>query len=173
VSPLASRRVKELLEGRRIGFALRPLLGNVALGLGLAVTILDLMAWIGLGARDTNGFVIAAYWLCGATATVAFLALLTALAELRDVPEEERMLSRLDASGVLAAIVLYVASAVLRSTDLGAAGAAPPAFLLTVAGLLVLIAAAAMSSLLYAAREWEQIEEVTREHHGRRRAASR
>lgn len=165
--------MKELLEGRRFGFAVRPSLGNVALGLGVAVTILDLMAWIGLGTPDTNGFVVAAYGLCGATAIVAVLALLTAVAELRDVPEEERTLARLDAGGVLAVIVLYAASALLRSADLGAAGAAPLPFLMAVAGLLVLLVGSAMSSLLYAAREWEEIEEVAREAHGRRRAASR
>ncbi len=164
--------MKELLEGRRAGFALRPALGSIALGLGLAVTILDLMAWIGLGARDTNGFVVASYWLCGATAVFAILALLTAVAELRDVPEEERTLARLDAIGVGAVVVLYVVSALIRSTALGAAGATPPAFLLAVAGLLVLVAGAGMSSLLYASREWEEIEEVSREHH-RRRAAAR
>ncbi len=165
--------MKELLEGRRFGFALRPSLGNVALGLGLAVTILDLMSWIGLGARDTNALVVAAYRLCFAVAIVALLALLTAVAELRDVLEEERMLARLDAAGALAVIVLYAASAALRSTDLGAAGASPLPFLMAVAGLLVLLVGSAMSSLLYAAREWEEIEEIAREPHGRRRAVSR
>ncbi|MDE3113504.1 MAG: hypothetical protein KGN00_08740 [Chloroflexota bacterium] len=164
--------MRDLLEGRRFGFALRPPLGNVALGLGVAVTLLDLMAWIGLGSRDTNGFVVGAYWLCAATAILGILALVTAVAEMRDVPEEERTLARLDAGGALAVIVLYAASAALRSTDLGAAGAAPLPFLMAIAGLLVLLVGSAMSSLLYAAREWEEIEELARETH-RRRAAAR
>ena len=42
--------MKELLEGRRFGFALRPQLGHIALGLAIAITILDLMAWFGWGA---------------------------------------------------------------------------------------------------------------------------
>ena len=54
--------MKEFLEGRRFGFALRPQLGHIALGLGIAVTLLDLMSWFGWGARDTFGFVIAASW---------------------------------------------------------------------------------------------------------------
>ncbi|MBU6424281.1 MAG: hypothetical protein KGQ88_09625, partial [Chloroflexi bacterium] len=152
--------MKGLLEGRRFGFALRPWLGNVALGLGLAVTILDLGSWVGLGTRDTSALVVGAYWLCLAAAVVALLALFTALAELRDVPEEDTMLARLDAGGMLVTIVLYGASAALRSTDLGAAGAAPLPFLMAVAGLLVLFVASAMSSLLYASREWEEIEEL-------------
>ncbi len=60
--------MKELLEGRRLGFALRPHIGQIAAGLGLATTLVDLMAWFGWGARDTNGFVIVAYWLVGPTA---------------------------------------------------------------------------------------------------------
>lgn len=165
--------MKELLEGRRFGFALRPLFGNVALGLGLAVTLLDLMAWFGWGSRDANGFVIGSFWLSAATAIVALVALATAAAELRDVPEDETNVARLDAGAALIAIVLYAASAAIRSLQLGAAGATPPAFLLAVAGLLVLAVGSAMSSLLYATREWEEIEDVAPQRHGRRHAASR
>lgn len=165
--------MKELLEGRRFGFALRPVFANVALGLGIAATLLDLMAWFGWGSRDTNGFVIAAFWLCAATGLIGLLALATAVAELRDVPEDETNVARLDAGGVLIVIVLYAASAAIRSLSLGAAGATPPAFLLAVAGLLVLIVGSAMSSLLYATREWEEIEDLASQRHGRRHAASR
>jgi len=163
--------VRELLEGRRIGFALRPPLANVALGLGLAVTVLDVMAWAGWGSRDTNSLVVAAYWLCVFAAIVGVLGLATAVAEMGDVPAEERTLARLDAAAVLGAVLLYVASAAVRSFDLGAAGASPPALLMAVGGLLVLIVGSGVSSLLYGAREWEEIEEVHERHH-RRRAAS-
>ncbi len=141
--------------------------------LGLAVTLLDLMAWTGWGALDTNGFAVSAFRLCAATAIVGLLALLTAVAELRDVPDEERTLARLDAIGGLGAIVLYASSAVIRSLDPGAAGATPPAFLMAIAGLILLLAGSALSSLLYAAREWEEIEEISRDHATRRHAASR
>jgi uncharacterized membrane protein len=164
--------VRELLEGRRFGFALRPPLAGVMLGLGLAVTILDLMAWFGWGARVTNGFVVAALWLSAATAVVGVLALATGLAELLDAPDEDRSLARLDVIGVAVATLIYVATAAVRSLDLGAAAAAPPAFLLAIAALLVLVAGAAMSSLLYASREWEEIEQVTRMPHRRRSKAS-
>jgi len=70
--------MKEFLEGRRFGFALRPQLGHIALGLAIGVTVLDLMAWFGWGARDTNGFVIADAWLAGATVVAAALAAITA-----------------------------------------------------------------------------------------------
>lgn len=165
--------MRELVEGRRIGFALRPVLANVAVGLGIAVTLLDLMAWGGWGSRDTNGYVVAAYWLAAATAVVGLLALVTAIAEMLDVPDEERTLARLDAAGVAVATVLYGTTAAIRSFGLGAAGASPAALLLAVAGLLVLLVGSAMASLLYAAREWEEIEEVSHERHRRRRAASR
>lgn len=167
------RVVKELLEGRRIGFALRPPLAYISVGLGIAVTLLDLMAWFGWGAKDTNGFVVAAYWMAIAAAVVALLGLITGLAETIDVPDDERTLARLDAAAVAVAIILYGTSAALRAFDLGAAGAAPLALLLTVAGLLVLLVGSGVASLLYAAREWEEIDEVTRERHRRRRAVAR
>ena len=52
--------MKELLQGRRLGFALRSHVAFVATGVAVAVVILDLMAWFALGGRDTNGYVIAA-----------------------------------------------------------------------------------------------------------------
>src|SRR5260221_106960 len=104
-SPLPSPRMKEFLEGRRFGFALRPQLGQIALGLAVAVTVLDLMAWFGWGARDTNGFVIANAWLAVATPVFALLATITALPESRDAADEDRPLARLD---LLAAFVVFV-----------------------------------------------------------------
>jgi hypothetical protein len=161
--------VRQLLEGRRIGFALRPPLASAAVGLGIAVTLLDLMSWFGWGARDTNGLVVAALWLSVATAIVGIVGLATAVAELIDVPEEDRTVSRLDVAAVAVAVILYLVTAALRSFEPGAAAASPPAFLLAAAAVIVLIAGAATSSLLYASREWEEIEEVVHERHRRRR----
>lgn len=159
--------MRELLEGRRVGFALRPPLASAAVGLGVAVTLLDLASWLGWGTRDTNGAVVGAYFAAIVTAVVALLGLATAAAELGDTPEEDRNLARLDALGTLVGALLYVSSAAIRAFDLGAAGASPAAVLLALAGLLVLLAASATASLLYAAREWEEVEEVVRERHRR------
>lgn len=164
--------MRELLEGRRFGFALRPPLAGVMLGLGIGVTLLDLMAWFGWGTRVTNGFVVAALWLSAAAAILGILATATAVAELLDAPDEDRSLARLDAIGVAVVTVIYVATAAIRGLDQGAAAASPPAFLLAIAALLVLVAGTAMSSLLYASREWEEIEEVVRVPHRRRSRAS-
>lgn len=165
--------MKELLEGRRLGFALRPAFGNVALGVGISATLLDLMAWFAWGARDTNGFVIGAYWLVIGTAIVAAAALLTGLAELFDVPDEDRRLARLDLAALGVAIVLYAVSAFLRAGDLGAAGATPAALLLAVAGLLLLLVDAGIAGNLYSAREWEELDEEELHDRRRRRAAAR
>lgn len=165
--------MRQLLEGRRIGFALRPPLASVAVGLGIAVTLLDLVSWFAWGSRDTSGVVAGAYFAAIVTAVIALLGLATASAEMADAPEEDRNLARLDAIGTLVGALLYGASAAIRAFDLGAAGASPGAFLLALAGLLVLIASAATSGLLYAAREWEEIEEISHERHRRRRAAAR
>ncbi|MGH2379041.1 MAG: hypothetical protein ACRDGT_11260 [Candidatus Limnocylindria bacterium] len=165
--------MREFLEGRRIGFALRPPLGAVALGLGIGVTLLDLMSWFAWGSRETNGFVIGAYWLAGGTAFVALLATVTALVELGDVLEEDRTLARLDVAAAAVATVLYAVTAALRSFDLGTAAPLPLAFLMAIAGLLVLMVGAVTSSLLYAAREWEEAVEITHERHRRRRMVAR
>ena len=166
--------MKEFLEGRRFGFALRPQLGQVALGLAVAVTLLDLMAWFGWGARDTNGFVIANAWLAVATAVVAFLATITALVESSDAADEDRSLARLDLLAAFITFLLYAASAGLRITDLGAAGASPGAVVSAFAGLIVLLVDGVIASTLYSSREWAVLDEEEYEprRHPKRRRAS-
>ena len=166
--------MKEFLEGRRFGFALRPQLGQVALGLAVAVTLLDLMAWFGWGARDTNGFVIANAWLAVATAAVALLATITALVESSDAADEDRSLARLDLLAAFITFLLYAASAGLRITDLGAAGASPGAVVSAFAGLIVLLVDGVIASTLYSSREWAVLDEEEYEprRHPKRRRAS-
>lgn len=151
--------MKEFLQGRRLGYAVRPSIGHVALGLGAAATLLDLMAWFGWGTSRTNAFVIGAYWLVIATALASLVAGLAAAAELRDIPGEERAIARLDVIAILGGAGLYVLSAALRAGDLGAPGASPAALLVAAAGLIVLLVGGVIGSNLYAAREWEVIEE--------------
>jgi hypothetical protein len=165
--------VRELLEGRRIGFALRPPIGAAALGLGIGVTLLDLMAWFAWGSRETNGFVIGAYWLAIGAAVAALLATITSLVEMGDVLEDDRTPARLDVAAAGVATILYVATSVLRSFDLGNAAPLPLAFLMAIAGLLALIVGAATAAMLYAAREWEEAVEITHERHRRRRMVAR
>jgi hypothetical protein len=166
--------MRELLEGRRFGFALRPQLGQIALGLAVAITLLDLMAWFGWGARDTNGFVIANAWLAVATAVVAILATITALVESSDAAEEDRSLARLDLLAAFVVFVLYAVSAGLRMTDLGAAGASPGALVAALAGLIVLAIDGVIAATLYSSREWAVLDEEEyepRRHQKRRRAS--
>lgn len=165
--------MKEFLQGRRFGFAPRAQLAGIAVGLGLGATLLDLMAWFQWGARATNALVVGAQWLVVATAVVALLAALSALAETRDLGEEDRQLGRLDLIAAALAVVLYAASAALRSGELTAAGVSPAPLLLAVGGLIVLLIDQVVSSSLYAAREWEEleVEDFTPQRHRRRRAA--
>jgi hypothetical protein len=165
--------VKELLQGRRFGFAPRAQLGGIAVGLGLAATLLDLMAWFAWGVRATNALVVGAQWLVVATAALALLAAAAALAETRDLTEDDRSLGRLDLVAAVLAAALYTASAALRAGELNAPAASPAPFLLAVGGLVVLLVDAVVSSSLYAAREWEELEEDVPERHRRRRAAAR
>jgi hypothetical protein len=165
--------VRELLEGRRIGFALRPLLAAVALGVGIALTLVDLMAWFAWGSRETNGFVVVAYWLAVATALLALLGAVTAAVELGDVLEDDRALAKLDLAAASVATLVYAATGAMRSLDLGSAAPLPLPFLLAMAGLLVLLVGAVTAALLYAAREWEEAVEITHERHHRRRMVAR
>jgi uncharacterized membrane protein len=164
--------VKEFLEGRRLGFAPRSPLSFVAIGLGLAVTLVDFMAWFGWGARDTSTFVIAAQWLAVTTFVAIGLAAITAVVEYGDVASEDRALARIDEAAAIGALVLYGISAILRSLELGQAAPSPAPFLLAIAGLVLLVADAGLAANLYSAREWEELEdEPARERHPRRRAA--
>jgi hypothetical protein len=166
--------LREIFEGRRLGFAPRSHLAFAAIGLGSGVTLLDLMSWFGWGSRDTNGFVIGAQWLAVTLVLVSGVAAIAAVIEFRDVAPEERGLARIDEGAAIGALVLYGLSAVVRSFELGQAAPSPAPFLLAIAGLILLMADAGLAANLYSSREWEELEEEpTRERHPRRRAAGR
>jgi hypothetical protein len=166
--------VKTFLEGRRLGFAPRSHLAFVAVGLGFGVTLADLMSWLALGTRDTNGYVILAQWLCVTTMLVAGAAAIAAVAERSDVVPEERGLARIDILAGVAAVAIYGLSAVLRSIELGNVAPSPAPFLLTIAGLILVAVDAGLAANMYSSREWEELDdEPVREHRGRRRATSR
>lgn len=164
--------MKEFLEGRRLGFAPRSPLAFVAIGLGLAVTLIDVMAWFGWGARDTSAFVVASQWLAVTTLIVVGLAAITAVVEYGDIDPEDRGLARLDEGAAIGVLLLYGLSVALRNFELGQAAPSPAPFLLAIAGLVLLIADAGLAANLYSAREWEILEdEPVRDRHPRRRAA--
>ena len=166
--------MKELLQGRRFGFAPRPHIAHIATGLGIATTLLDLMAWFGWGSDQTNGFVIASYWLAIATAVVVAFALLAGRAELADVIPGARARARTDAAAAAGALVLYAVSAFLRSGDLGVPAPLPAPFLVAIAGLVLLLMDGVLAANLYSAREWEELEEeLPRDRRPRGRAATR
>jgi uncharacterized membrane protein YidH (DUF202 family) len=166
--------VKELLEGRRLGFSPRSHLAFAAIGLGFAVTLIDLMAWFGWGARVTNTYVIASQWLVVTLVIVTGIAAITAVVEYRDVDAEDRGLARVDELAAIGALLLYGISAVLRSIELSQAAPTPAPFLLAIAGLVLLVADAGLAANLYSTREWEELEdEPVHERHPRRRAAGR
>jgi hypothetical protein len=166
--------VKELFQGRRFGFSPRAAIAYIAVGVGLSLTLSDLMAWFAWGQSDTTGYVVVSDWLAHAVTIVLAIAVLAALAEYIDVPADDRSIARLDLVAGLVAFLLYGASAFLRIFDIGAAAASTAPFLLAIAGLIVTFVDAAVSANLYSAREWEELdEEPIRERRPRRRAASR
>ena len=165
--------MKELLEGRRLGFAPRSHLAFLAGGLAFGVTLVDVMAWFALGSTDTNGFVIVGQWLCVTTFIVAAAAAIAAVVERSDVDDDERYLAQIDTLSAVAIAVIYGVSAVLRSLELGSAAPSPAPFLLAIVGLIVIFADAGLAANMYSSREWEELEEEPVREHRRRRAAGR
>ena len=166
--------MKELFQGRRFGFSPRAAIAYVAVGIGLSLTLGDLMAWFAWGQSDTTGYVVVSDWLAHTVTVVLAIAVFAALAEYIDVPADDRSIARLDLVAGLVAFLLYGVSALLRDLEPGAAAAGPAPFLLGIAGLIVTFVDAAVSANLYSAREWEELdEEPIRERRPRRRAASR
>jgi len=166
--------MEEFLKGGRFGFAPRAALAYIAGGIGLSLTLSDLMAWFAWGGRDTGGYTVVADWLSHVVTVALGIAVIASLAEYIDVPPDDRSIARLDLVACLVAFLLYGASAFLRGFDVGGAAASPAPFLLAVAGLIVAFVDAALTANLYSAREWEELdEEPVREHRPRRRAASR
>ena len=166
--------MKEFLQGRRFGFSPRAAVAYIAVGIGLSLTLSDLMAWFAWGQTDTTGYVIVSDWLVHAVTIVLGIAVLATLAEYIDVPADDRSIARLDLVAGLVAFLLYGASAFLRGFDIGAAAASTAPFLLAIAGLIVTFVDAAVAANLYSAREWEELdEEPIHERRPRRRAASR
>lgn len=166
--------MKELLQGRRFGFSPRAAIAYIAVGIGIALTLTDLMAWFAWGQSDTSGYVIVSDWLAHAVTVLLGIAAVAAMAEYIDVPPDDRSIARLDLVACLVAFLLYGASAFLRGLDIGAAAAGTAPFLLAIAGLIVALVDAAVAANLYSAREWEELdEEPIRERRPRRRAASR
>jgi hypothetical protein len=166
--------MKELLQGRRFGFSPRAALAYIAVGIGISLTLSDLMAWFAWGGSNTGGYVVVADWLAHLVTVVLGFAVIASLAEYIDVPNDDRSIARLDLLAALVAFLIYGASAFLRGFDVGGAAASTAPFLLAVAGLIVTFVDAALAANLYTAREWEELdEEPIREHRPRRRAASR
>lgn len=166
--------MKEFFQGRRFGFSPRAAVAYVAIGIGLSLTLSDLMAWFAWGQSDTGGYVVVSDWLAHAITVVLGIAALAAMAEYLDVPADDRSIARLDLIAALIAFLLYGTSAFLRGLDVGGAAASPAPFLLAIAGLIVTLVDAAVAANLYSSREWEELdEEPIRDRRPRRRAASR
>src|SRR2546428_8412143 len=107
--------MRELFQGRRFGFAPRPILAFLAVGLAIGVTLVDLMAYFAWGSRETNGYVVVAYWLVISTTIVAGLAALPPPAEVLGVLARGSGLPQLLLAAPRRARFAFTTAAALRS----------------------------------------------------------
>src|SRR3954465_13120952 len=138
--------MKEFFQGRRFGFSPRAAIAYIAAGIGISLTLSDLMAWFAWGQSDTSGFVVVSDWLVHAVTVVLGVPAPAPMGEYLDVPEEDRPIARLDLVAGLVAFLLYGASAFLRGLEVGAAATGPAPFLLAIAGLIVTFVDAAVAA---------------------------
>src|SRR2546428_13540097 len=103
----------ELLQGRRFGFSPRAAIAFVAIGLGIALSLTDFMAWFAWGSKETNGFVVVSYWLACTVTGILALGPLPRPAELLDTPQEDRRPPRPRLPPARVAVPLYDPSPVL------------------------------------------------------------
>jgi len=165
--------VKELFQGRRFGFAPRAAIAYIAVGIGIALTLSDLMAWFAWGGSDTNGYVVVSIgsrmprpWCSPSPRWPPSPNTWTFRGRPRD---REARLDRRDRR-FSPLRNLDVPSRVRRWRACGEPRPVPAVD----RGLLVTLVDAAVAANLYSAREWEELEEEPmREHRPRRRAVSR
>src|SRR2546428_6520779 len=116
--------MRELFQGRRFGFAPRPILAFLAVGLAIGVTLVDLMAYFAWGSRETNGYVVVAYWLAIGTTIVAGHPAPPPPPEFVGARHQERGLPPPHPAAAGVAFFFFAASAALRPTGGGAPGPA-------------------------------------------------
>lgn len=164
--------MKELVQGRRLGFSPRSHLAFAAAGIGFAVTLVDLMSWFAWGAPETNGYVVVAQWLIVTNVILTGVGAIAAVVERMDVVAEERGLARIDIVAAVSVLLLYGVSGVLRSFELANAAPSPAPFLLAAGALVLAVIDAGLAANMYSSREWEELEEEepAREHRPRRHA---
>lgn len=165
--------MKELVQGRRLGFSPRSHLAFAAAGIGFAVTLVDLMSWFAWGRPETNGYVIVAQWLVVTNVILTGVAAIGAVVERMDVAPEERGLARIDIVAAVAVLLLYGVSGVFRSLELANPAPSPAPFLLAGAAFVLVLIDAGLAANMYSTREWEELEEeqLVREHRPRRHVA--
>lgn len=155
--------MKELLQRRPLGLPLHGTATQFALVFALGGLILDIVAWLGLGAANTTGINVGAYALLVATIIAVSVAVLAAAAEALDLDEEDRQSGWLYAGLLALVVVLTVANAILRSTSLRDQVVPPIPLFLSLATLVVLAFATWLGGQLAVQQMERDIEEELQE----------
>lgn len=144
-----------LLQTRPLGVPLHLSAAHLVFAFVFASVLLDLVAWLGLGVRDTTGTNAAAYALLVLAVIVTVLAALAALASALDMPDEIRSLGWWYVGALALVVLLEIAGLALRAPLLREQAVPPgPLFVSLVA--LIIAGAALFFGGQFAARELEE-----------------
>lgn len=155
--------MKELLQSRPLGIPLHASLTHFALALALAALLLDFVAWLGIGARDTTGATVGTYVLVLAGVVVVVFAALAGLADALDLPDDVRTIGWWYIGALAAVVLVDLVNAFLRGGTLRDQTSTPLQLLLSVAALVVLGLAAWLGGSLVERELEEELAEEEEE----------
>jgi uncharacterized membrane protein len=165
--------VKELFQRRPLGVPIHHTMTNWTFALLLGSVVLDLLAWFGLGTRDTTGTNVGAYAVLIAAVVASALAVLAALAAALDLPDDLRGLGRTYTAILLVLTLLQLAGLYLRNATLRDQVVPPMPLFLSLATLLGMAMAAWLGGLIAAREVEDELEEEYEEPEPIRRRRSR
>jgi len=155
--------VRELLQRRPLGVPIRDTATSWLFALLAASVLLDLVAWFGIGVRDTTGTNVGAYAVLLAGVVVAVVATLSGLAETLDLPDDIRSMGLTYCALFTVISLLLIGNLYLRNGSLRDQ-IVPPLPLFISLSVLVLVGIGAWLSGLITTRQLEEeLEEEAEE----------
>lgn len=155
--------MRELFQRRPLGVPIRDTATNWLFALLAASVLLDLVAWFGIGVRDTTGVNVAAYAVLMAAVVIGVLATLSGLAEALDLSDDIRSLGFMFC-GLLAVItLLLIGNLYVRNPSLRDQVVAPLPLFISLSALVLVGIGAWLSGLITTRELEEELEQEVEE----------